>query len=52
MGKNKFKICIYAICKNESEFIQRWYDSMKEADYIAVLDTGSEDDSVEKLEKI
>ena len=45
------KICVYAICKNESKFIERWYNSVKEADYICVLDTGSTDDSVDKLKK-
>ena len=43
------KICVYAIAKNESKFIDRWYNSVKEADYICVLDTGSTDDTFEKL---
>ncbi len=43
------KICVYAICKNESKFVRRWMDSMTEADAVIVLDTGSEDDTVEKL---
>ena len=43
------KICVYAICKNESQFVDRWYESMKEADEIVVVDTGSTDDTVEKL---
>lgn len=38
---NKFKICVYAICKNEEKFVSRWVESMKEADKIFVLDTGS-----------
>lgn len=46
---NKLKICVYAICKNEERFVDRWYDSMKEADEIFVLDTGSTDDTVDKL---
>lgn len=46
------KICVYAISKNESKFVERWYDSMKESDEIYVLDTGSTDDTVEKLEKL
>ena len=46
---NKYKVCIYAICKNEEAFIDRWYDSVKEADKIFVLDTGSSDKTVEKL---
>ena len=37
---NKFKICVYAICKNEEKFVSRWVESMKEADKIFVLDTG------------
>ena len=48
----KRKICVYAICKNESKFIDRWYNSVKEADYVCVLDTGSTDDSYEKLKKL
>ena len=48
----KYKVCIYAICKNESKFIKRWYESIKGADYICVLDTGSEDDSLEILKKL
>ena len=44
---NKYKICVYAICKNEEKFIERWVNSMKEADKIYVLDTGSTDKSVE-----
>lgn len=43
------KICVYAICKNESQFVDKWLDSMQEADYIVVLDTGSTDDTYEKL---
>lgn len=43
------KICVYAICKNESKFVERWLDSMQEADYIVVLDTGSTDDTYKKL---
>ena len=49
---NKYKVCVYAICKNESKFIERWVNSMKEADAIYVLDTGSTDNSVEILEKL
>ena len=45
------KICVYAICKNEEKFVDRWVDSMSEADAIAVLDTGSTDRTVERLLK-
>lgn len=43
------KICVYAICKNESQHVERWVNSMGEADLIIVTDTGSTDNSVELL---
>jgi len=43
------KVCVYAICKNEEKFAERWYRSMQEADWVVVLDTGSEDRTVEIL---
>ena len=43
------KVCVYAICKNESQFVGRWMDSMSEADGIYVLDTGSDDGTPELL---
>jgi len=43
------KICVYAICKNEMKFVDKWLDNMSEADYIVVLDTGSTDGTYEKL---
>jgi|AGTN01.2.fsa_nt_gi Glycosyltransferases involved in cell wall biogenesis len=43
------KVCVYAICKNESQFVDRWMDSMREADCVVVTDTGSTDDTVERL---
>lgn len=46
------KICVYAICKNEEKFVERWYESVKEADGIYVLDTGSTDNSVNLLESL
>ena len=45
------KIAVYAIAKDESKFAVRWADSMGEADAVYVLDTGSEDDTVELLRK-
>ena len=47
--KYKYKVCVYAICKNEEKFVDRWYESVKEADEIYVLDTGSTDNTVSKL---
>ncbi len=48
----KKKVCVYAIAKNESQFVDRWVESMKEADLIIVGDTGSTDDTVKKLKKL
>lgn len=45
----KYNVCVYAICKNEEQFVDRWMDSMSEADRVVVLDTGSDDGTVEKL---
>lgn len=45
----KKKISVYAITKNESKNVIEWYNSMKEADEIIVLDTGSTDNTVELL---
>lgn len=48
---SKYKICVYAISKNEEKFVSRWVNSMKEADEIYVLDTGSSDHTREELKK-
>ena len=45
----KYKVCVYAISKNEEKHVDRWVDSMSEADKIFVLDTGSTDNTIEKL---
>ena len=52
MFLNKYKVCVYAICHNEEKFIKRWVNSMKEADAIYVLDTGSTDNSFKLLEEL
>lgn len=47
----KYKVTVYAICKNEVKNVAAWYESMQEADEIVVLDTGSEDNTIEELKK-
>lgn len=49
LSLNKYKICVYAICKNEEHFVDRWMDAVNEADMVIVTDTGSTDSTVEKL---
>ena len=48
----KYKTCVYAISKNEEKFVERWYNSIKDSDYICVLDTGSTDNTVNKLKQL
>lgn len=46
------KICLYAICKNEEKNFQRWIDTYSgKVDLIIVLDTGSEDSTVDLLKE-
>lgn len=49
---NKYKVYVYAICKNEEKFVNRWVKSMSEADKIFVLDTGSTDNTVKLLKDL
>ena len=49
---NKLKVCVYAISKNEEKFVDRWMESVSEADEVYVLDTGSTDNTVKKLRKL
>lgn len=49
---NKYRVCVYAICKNEEQFVEKWMKSMSEADEIVVVDTGSSDNTVEKLKNL
>lgn len=46
------KICVYTIAKNESSFIERWYQSAKDADELLVFDTGSTDETVEVCKQL
>lgn len=45
------KIAVYTIALNEEQFVQRWADSAKDADYLFILDTGSTDKTVAKAKK-
>lgn len=46
---SSYKVCVYAISKNEERFVDRWMDAVSEADTVVVLDTGSTDGTVQKL---
>ena len=51
MNETTIKLCIYAICKNEIEYVEKWLESVKEADEVVVLDTGSTDGTWEILQQ-
>jgi glycosyltransferase involved in cell wall biosynthesis len=46
------KIAVYAIALNEEQFISRWAESAKEADYILLADTGSTDGTIALAESL
>jgi glycosyltransferase involved in cell wall biosynthesis len=46
------KIAIYTICLNEEAHCERWASSVFNADYRIVLDTGSTDNTVQKLKSL
>jgi glycosyltransferase involved in cell wall biosynthesis len=43
------KIAVYTIALNEEQFVQRWAESCKEADYRFILDTGSTDKTLHEI---
>tara|TARA_R110000868_G_C10822935_1_gene758738 strand:+ start:14 stop:1066 length:1053 start_codon:yes stop_codon:yes gene_type:complete len=45
------KIAVYAISKNEEQFVKRFCDSAKDADLIVIADTGSTDNTKQVAEK-
>jgi glycosyltransferase involved in cell wall biosynthesis len=46
------KIAVYTIALNEEKHVERWYNSVKDADYILITDTGSTDKTVEIAESL
>jgi len=46
------KVAIYTIALNEEQFVERWYESAKDADYLLIADTGSTDGTVEKAKAL
>lgn len=43
----RLSYCVYAISKNEAQFVRRFCESAKEADLILIADTGSDDGTIE-----
>ena len=46
------KVAVYAIALNEEQFVERWFESAKEADYLLIADTGSKDKTVNIAKKL
>lgn len=46
------KTAIYTIALNEKQFVERWYESAKDADYLLIADTGSTDGTVELAQSL
>jgi len=46
------KVAVYTIAKNEEQFVEKWYASAKDADYLLIADTGSSDGTVEKAKAL
>jgi len=42
------RVAVYTIALNEEQFVQPWYESAKEADYLLIADTGSTDETVQR----
>ena len=46
------KICIYTIVKNEISYVERYMNSVKDADYVVIADTGSTDGTDKKFTEL
>ena len=46
------RVAVYTIAKNEEQFVQGWYESAKDADYLLIADTGSSDNTVKKAKDL
>lgn len=46
------RVAVYTIALNEVQFVERWHESAKEADYLLIADTGSTDGTVELARKL
>jgi len=52
MATKKLKIAVYAIALNEEQFVERWYEAAKEADFLLIADTGSTDKTIKKAKAL
>lgn len=45
------KVCVYNIAANEIKFVDKWFSSMLEADYVTCLVTKNDDGTLEKMKE-
>jgi len=50
--EKQLKIAVYCITLNEEQFVERWYESAKDADELVIADTGSNDNTVRIAKKL
>jgi tetratricopeptide (TPR) repeat protein len=46
------KVAVYTIALNEIQFVDRWYESAKDADVLLIADTGSTDGTPERAREL
>lgn len=46
------RVAVYTIALNEEHFVERWYESAKDADYLLIADTGSTDKTLRTAKKL
>jgi len=46
------RVAVYTIALNEEKFIEKWYSSAKDADYLLIADTGSSDNTLDTAKKL
>lgn len=46
------KVAVYTIALNEEQFVEKWYESAKEADYLLIADTGSTDNTARTAQRL
>jgi len=44
--EKELKVAVYSIALNEEQFVESWWKSAKDADYLLIADTGSTDNTV------
>jgi len=46
------RVAVYTVALNEEQFVDRWYQSAKDADYLLIADTGSKDNTARKAQRL